>query len=182
MERRESFVVWSVVIENSSEDLVMAAGDVIAAVIGEQEHQAALFRYYVAPGKQRHVAVELSWCTIRAGKHRGERAIEVRLDERRVGELTYLMSQRYAPTVERVLADGGRPGCEATVERGANGFELTLRLPRAPGGAERSLVGAPLIAPPPQSPRRVAGWVWIVAGIAAIAAAVLVAALGAHLA
>lgn len=129
-------------VENSPEGLVVLAGEVPVTVTREERHQPALARYAVAPGRQRHVVVELAWCTIDAGKHRGQRAIEVRLDGQRIGELTHLMSQRYAPLVARIAGDGGRPGCEAVVQRGARGLEVVLRLPRDPEGA----VAAPVAA------------------------------------
>lgn len=112
-------------VENTPADLVMLAGEVAVTVTREEQHQAVLTHY----GPGRHVVVELTWCAITTGKYRGERAIEVRLDGRRVGELTYLMSQRYAPLVAQVNARGGRAGCEALIERDARGLQLTLRLP-----------------------------------------------------
>lgn len=108
----------------------MVAGEVTVTVTREEQHQNALARYAPAPGRERRVAVELAWCVITAGKYKGQRAIEVRLDGNRVGELTYLMSQRYAPVVAQVNARGGRAGCEAVIERDAKGLQLTLRLPR----------------------------------------------------
>jgi hypothetical protein len=118
-------------IENSAAGLVMVLGEVAVTVTREEHHQPALARYRVAPGVQRRVAVELVWCAIRTGKYRGQGAIEVRLDGQRVGELTHAMSSRYAPLLTQVAAGGGRPGCEAVVERSTRGLEITLRLPRA---------------------------------------------------
>jgi hypothetical protein len=112
-------------VENSPADLVMLAGEVAVTVTREEQHQAVLANY----GPDRRVVVELTWCAITTGKYRGQRAIEVRMDGRRVGELTYLMSQRYAPLVAQVNARGGRAGCAALIERDARGLQLTLRLP-----------------------------------------------------
>jgi hypothetical protein len=117
-------------VENSTAGLVMMAGEVDITVTREEQHQNVLAHYAPRPGGERRVAVELAWCVIPAGKHKGQRAIEVRLDGHRVGELTHLMSQRYAPLVTQVNAHGGRPGCEAVIERDARGLQLTLRLPR----------------------------------------------------
>ncbi|MFL6119709.1 MAG: hypothetical protein ACJ73U_08845, partial [Actinophytocola sp.] len=92
---------------------------------------------------------------IAAGKYKGRRAVEVRLDGRRVGELTYLMSQRYAPLVTQVSAHNGRAGCEAEIERDANGLQLTLRLPRdaeAPGPVDAPTVVLPAPVPAPSVP------------------------------
>ncbi|HEY0638660.1 MAG TPA: hypothetical protein VGD67_13500, partial [Pseudonocardiaceae bacterium] len=99
-------------------------------VTQEERHQSVLARYPAPRGVPSEVAVELGWCVIAAGKYRGRRAIEVRLDGHRVGELTHLMSERYAPMVDALLARGARPGCEAEIERGAKGLQLVLRLPR----------------------------------------------------
>jgi hypothetical protein len=117
-------------VENSTAGLVMVAGEVTVTVTREEQHQNTLARYAPAPGRERRVAVELAWCVVTAGKYKGQRAIEVRLDGGRVGELTYLMSQRYAPVVTNVNVHGGRAGCEAVIERDARGLQLTLRLPR----------------------------------------------------
>lgn len=69
--------------------------------------------------------------------------IEVRLDGRRVGELTKLMSQRYGPQVDDVLRRGERPGAVALVVNGRRGVEMELRLPDAPADA-------PVPVPPPR--------------------------------
>lgn len=117
-------------IENSSAGLTMLDAEVAVTVTGEERHQSWLARYPVLMGGERRVAVELGWCVIASGKYRGHPAIEVRLDGHRVGELTYAMSQRYAPLVSRVTAHRGRPGCAAVIQHGARGLEVTLRLPR----------------------------------------------------
>ncbi|WP_433268066.1 hypothetical protein ACQPZF_03255 [Actinosynnema sp. CS-041913] len=141
-------------IENSSAGLVMLSAEATVTVTREEDHQAELARYPVTPGMQRHVAVELAWCTAATGKHKGERAIEVRLDGRRVGELTHLMSQRYAPLLVQLTTRGGRPGCEAVLQAGVRGTEVTLRLPRD-GNATIPLATPPTYAPAEiPSPRR----------------------------
>lgn len=130
-------------VENSSAGLVMLESAVLITVTREEYHQAVLSRYRVAPGTSRRVAVELGWCTIGAGKHRGERAIEVRLDGHRIGELTYLMSQRYGALVDGVIARGGRPGCAAVIQLGDRGLEVILRLPHHTGAAIPSRASFP---------------------------------------
>jgi len=130
-------------VENSSAGLAMLRPEVTVTVTGEEDHQAVLARYHVAPGRQRHVVVALGGCRISSGKHRGKQAIEVRLDGARVGELTYLMSQRYGTVVAQVSSRGGRPGCEAVIQRGPRGLELTLCMPRHADGAVPLPVTAP---------------------------------------
>ncbi len=137
-------------IENSSAGLVLFEAEVTVTVTREEHHQRELARYAVTAGRERYVAVELGWCTIGSGKYRGQQAIEVRLDGYRVGELTYLMSRRYAPLVGQVSAEGGRPGCQAAVVRGARGLEVTLRLPRS--GEALVPVGAPVLPQPQRTP------------------------------
>lgn len=135
-------------VENPSAGLVMLSGEVAVTVTREEHHQAALARYAVPAGAERHVAVELAWCRIATGKYKGQRAIEVRLDGKRVGELTFLMSDRYAALVEQVRTGGGRPGCEAVITRDAKGLQLTVRLPRDTDG----VVGLPVAAPTTRFP------------------------------
>lgn len=140
--------------ENSSAGLVMLSNELAITVTGEEHHQAVLARYPVGPGQQRLVAVELGWCTVRSGKHRGQQAIEVRLDGRRVGELTHLMSQRYGGFVSQVQGQGGRPGCAAVIQRGERKLEIILWLPhvQAPvptpskGRKRPLLIGAGVVA------------------------------------
>ncbi|MCT2587852.1 hypothetical protein [Actinophytocola gossypii] len=157
----------------------MVGSEAQVTVTGENQHQAALARY--RPGAT--VAVELGWCTIRSGKYRGERAIEVRLDGQRVGELTHLMTQRYGSLVSRVAAGGGRPGAEATIHSGARGLEITLRMPKDPDAlpvtpADEPTVVLGAVRPPvPAAPgRKVGRPLWI--GAAVFVLVVFFAALG----
>lgn len=124
----------------------MVGGDAPVTVTREEHHQNVLARYAPAPGGERRVAVELTWCVIRSGKYKGQRAIEVRLDGRRAGELTYLMSQRYAPLVTHLNSHASRAGCEAVITREAKGLQLSLRLPRDP---DTVLMPRPVATEPP---------------------------------
>ncbi|HYQ65193.1 hypothetical protein [Actinophytocola sp.] len=137
--------------------MAMVTGESTVTVTREEQHQDVLARYTPAPGGERTVAVELAWCVIASGKYKGERAIEVRLDGRRVGELTYLMSQRYATLVGDVQAHGGRAGCAAAITRDARGLQLTLLLPRDPELVSPSpVVDPPTVAFPVPAPARAA--------------------------
>ncbi len=160
--------------DNSPAGLRMLAAEVSVTVTREEQHQDVLARYPVRQGEQRLVAVELAWCRIESGKYRGQQAIEVRLDGTRVGELTYLMSQRYAPLVEQALGTGARPGGEAYLERVARGPQLTLRMPAdatatavlpATRPAPRAAAPAPAAGKPAMTKSEKRG-VWIVAGAA----------------
>ena len=144
----------------------MVPGEVAITVTREEQHQDVIAHYAPAPGRERRVAVELTWCVVPAGKYKGQQAIEVRLDGHRVGELTYLMSQRYAPLVTNVNAHGGRAGCEAVIERDARGLQLTLRLPRDADAvpAEPPTVVIPAAATASQSTFTKHRKAWIAAG------------------
>src|SRR5262245_1982912 len=159
----------------------MVGGEVAVTVTREEEHQAVLGHYPVAVGGQREVAVELGWCTIAAGKYRGQPAIEVRLDGRRVGELTFLMSQRYTPMVGDIVARNGRPGCVGVIQRTAKGLEIVLRLPRADATApvaiplpQTASLPAAVVARPSTFARHKVGWIaaGVVGGLLLIGAIV----------
>lgn len=169
----------TVLIENDSAGLVMFEPEVTVTVTDEERHQRQLARYRTQGRARRRVAVELGWCTIQSGKYRGQRAVEVRLDGGRVGQLTYLMSQRYGPAVHRVTAASSRPGCEALVFQGKRGVELELRLPREqaspvpPPGSTPVIVqaeAAPEPAPAKNASRRPLVIAAAVVGIALFAA------------
>lgn len=126
-------------MENSSQGLTLLDPDRRVVVTGEERHRAALVRYAPrADGRPRRVAVELRRTA--AGR------IEVLLDGRRVGELTALMSRRYAAHVDAVARRGGRPGAVGLVVAGRRGVEMELRLPEV----STAEAAAPL---PPASPR-----------------------------
>lgn len=108
-------------------------------VTRESEHQDAL------AGVEGPVVVELDLCTIDVGRYRGRRGIEVQLAGRRVGELTYTMSQRYTALVEMLLEQGQAPTCRAIVtrEQGAAGdARVVLLLP------EPDELMPPVVEPP----------------------------------
>ncbi|ALG08773.1 hypothetical protein [Kibdelosporangium phytohabitans] len=138
----------------------MLPGEVTVTVTREEDHQQHLARYPVT-GAQ--LVAELAWCTVTTGKHQGQRAIEVRLDSVRVGELTHVMSDRYGALVSEVIERGHRPGCAAVLHDGKRGIEVTLRLPRAD-----TAVVVPLArtadSPQPSRPRRRKP-VWVAAAV-----------------
>ncbi|WIY04689.1 hypothetical protein QRX60_12870 [Amycolatopsis mongoliensis] len=107
-------------------------------VTKEENHQDVLSGFAPA-GKQeyREVVASLAFCTIESGKYRGRRAIEVRLGDRRVGQLTYAMTERYRALVERFTEQNLVVRCEAYTTRTAKGVEVELLMPRDPGRAGR---------------------------------------------
>ncbi|ASR37283.1 hypothetical protein BAY61_22350 [Prauserella marina] len=111
---------------------MLLEGDVAVAVTREERHQDILSGWNSGAS----VTAELAWCTIASGKYQGERAVEVRIGGHRVGELTYLMSRRYEPMIDRVLERGGRPGCAALIQAGDRKLEVLLRLPSHTTGTE----------------------------------------------
>lgn len=110
--------------------VTMIPGDTEILVAGVEHHPDVLAGYAPrAGGPPLRVAVELGFAPITRGRYAGLRGIEVRLGGRRVGELTALMSRRYASFVEEVLRRGGRPAAEAQVRSGPRGPELRVLLP-----------------------------------------------------
>ena len=107
--------------ENSTADLTMLDAERPVVVTGDEQLEDVL------RGHPSRVTIEL----VPIGPR-----LEARLDGRRIGELTALMSLRYAPTVDEVLRRGERPGCVGHVVRGKHGVEVVLRLPavNAAGG------------------------------------------------
>jgi hypothetical protein len=146
----------SCVLGSATGELVLLAAERTVTVTREEHHQDVLARH------SGRVAVALVPCTITDGRYAGHAALEVRLDGRRVGELTRLMSERYGPLTDAVAARGGRPGCEALLRRGDRGVQVELRLPAVDvearhragpaGGRPRHRAGAgPRIAVPAQA-------------------------------
>ncbi|GLY36147.1 hypothetical protein Amsp01_021710 [Amycolatopsis sp. NBRC 101858] len=107
-------------------------------VTKEENHQDVL-RSFAPAGKQeyREVVASLTFCTIESGKYRGRRAIEVRLGDRRVGQLTHAMTERYQAMVERFAEQNLVVRCEAYTTKTAKGVEVELLMPRDPARAVR---------------------------------------------
>jgi hypothetical protein len=150
--------------ENPTHGLFYVPGDHEVVVTGEEHHQPVLQPYApLADGRSRRVAVELVPAPVARGKHAGEPGIEVRLDGRRIGELTHLMAGRYTPLVADVLRRGGRPSCIGLVDHGKRGLQVVLLLPDLRAGtAPRPAPAAPQErptsvlpnSPAPSAPRR----------------------------
>ena len=120
--------------------LVLLAAERTVTVTRDEHHQDAL------AGRTGRVVVELRPCMITSGKHAGRDGLEVTLDGRRVGELTWLMAQRYRPAVDALVVRGFRVGCEALLREDARGIQVELRLPAEPTATRRP-VDEPLAVP-----------------------------------
>ena len=101
------------------------AADEPVTVTREEDHQDVLARHHRAGSPPTTVAAELWSSRVTAGRRRGGYAVEVRVDRRRVGELTAAMSARYRHLVD--LA--GPVRCRAVITYGDRGFQIDLRLP-----------------------------------------------------
>lgn len=147
-------------IENSTDGLTLLDAGHQVTLTREEDHQDVLRRYQPRPGGYgRRVAVELIPFRIPRGTHAGRRGIEVRLDGRRIGELTPRMSQRYFPLVDDAARRGERPGCVAVIGPGKRAgveIEVELFLPEVTAGP----------VPPPTPRRRRKRPVLIGAGVA----------------
>jgi hypothetical protein len=95
-------------------------------VTREEDHQDVLAAHHRPGAAATPVTVELWSSTVTRGKYRGDYAVEVRLDGRRVGELTAAMSARYRHLVDVV----GPVRCRGVVTHdGRRGFQVDLKLP-----------------------------------------------------
>ncbi|MEJ2886402.1 hypothetical protein [Actinomycetospora aeridis] len=94
-------------------------------VTREEDHQDVLAGLHRPGAAPRPVTVELWSSTVTRGKYRGDYAVEVRIDGRRVGELTAAMSARYRHLVDVI----GPVRCRGVVTHGARGFQVDLKLP-----------------------------------------------------
>jgi hypothetical protein len=101
------------------------AADKQVTVTREEDHQDVLARHHRVGAAPTSVPAELWPSRVSAGRHRGDYAVEVRVGEQRVGELTAAMSARY-----RHLVDVAGPvRCRGVVTYGDRGFQIDLRLP-----------------------------------------------------
>lgn len=101
-------------------------------VTGEEDHQDILAPFESSTGQAKPLKASLAFCTIVKGKYQGQRAIEVRLDERRVGQLTRAMTERYEAIIDDVHASGRTAQCDAWVVRTNRGLQVELGMPVAP--------------------------------------------------
>lgn len=86
-------------------------GFTTVVVTKEEDHQQALDFF----GPQESIWFRLGFCTIKRGKYAGERTIQVRLEDHVVGQLTYLMGQRYGAAVQGGLARGQEVICQGQI-------------------------------------------------------------------
>jgi hypothetical protein len=117
---------------NSSDGLEMLQADRQVTVTGEERHQDVLTEYAKAGRGAEVLSVfaSLAPCTIAKGKHAGAADVEVRLDGRRVGELTAAMSERYLPLLQPYLEQGALPGADATIRWSDKGWQVGVQLPK----------------------------------------------------
>jgi len=106
-------------------------GERTCSVTREEDHQDALAPHAPPAGRDTHqVHATLGFCDIDSGRYRGEQAIEVLLGGRRVGQLTYAMSVRYAQPVRKLLSTGVEVTCAAVTRRAHDGVRVDLLLPQ----------------------------------------------------
>lgn len=127
---------------------VPLTGDGIITVTGEEHHQDVLRSLASAGTAPRWETAVLNFCTIDTGKFAGQQAIEVRLGDKRVGQLTRAMTERYEEPVRDALGAGKTPICRALLSRTHDrGVQVQLMLPRADevrgGEVDESLNGRP---------------------------------------
>lgn len=115
----------AVVPVNDPGDLMLIEGGRHVTVTKlDQEAVAPLTQGVLLPAT---VFVSLAPVSIERGKYAGQDTWEVRVDGRRVGEITKRMADRYAS----VLSGAEEPvGCETVIDRDDRGFHLSLMLPQ----------------------------------------------------
>jgi hypothetical protein len=94
-------------------------------VTREEDHQDVLAGHHRPGATPTPLVVELWSSTVTRGKYQGDYAVEVRIDGRRVGELTAAMSARYRHLVDAL----GPVRCRGVVTHGRRGFQVDLKLP-----------------------------------------------------
>lgn len=110
--------------------LVMLSGSWMTAVTGEEHHQQVLEPYALQGAGVSYVYATLGWCDVATGKYKGARAIEVRVDGQRVGQLTRAMTERYEADVEQTGShEGVRTGVTAVLMRKSR-IEVSLLMPQ----------------------------------------------------
>jgi hypothetical protein len=129
---------------HETEAVVTLASAWNCTVTGEEGHQDALAPFESGTWQAKPMRANLEFCTIAKGKYKGQRAIEVRLDGRRVGELTRAMSERYEATVAGVHATGRTALCDAWGVRTDKGLQVELGMPVDPKRASRPAVDPPM--------------------------------------
>ncbi|MFF5100141.1 MULTISPECIES: hypothetical protein [Actinosynnema] len=114
--------------ENATEGFWPLPGNLPVSLTGVERHQDVLAAYDAPLGGHNEVKVEL----VVLAPAVGARVVEARINGLRVGELDPAMSRRYAGMLERAIASGVRPLCEARAKRGRSGIELTVLVPSDP--------------------------------------------------
>jgi hypothetical protein len=94
------------------------------AVSGETRHQAELEGFGPSTGQNVRVWVTLHDAQVAGGKYAGSPTLEVRLDGKRVGELTAPQAARYRDVVTAPAV-----ACEAEVYAGNKNLEIKVFLP-----------------------------------------------------
>lgn len=123
---------------NSPAGLDVLVAERQVTVTGEEHHQGVLTEV-AARGRgaaRLPLYASLHRCAIGKGKHAGRVGLEVRVDGRRVGELTKLQADRYGGTVEAADERGAVAGCEARLMWSDKGWQVELMLPRVDSKAD----------------------------------------------
>jgi len=102
-------------------------------VTGEEDHQVELGSYAARHPHRLDAVFTLDYCVIQHGKYRGAKAIEVRLEGNRIGELTKAMTDRYSGILDKVHAHSCVAFCHGELAHDQRrGWQVTLSMPRDP--------------------------------------------------
>ncbi|RZQ65893.1 DUF4236 domain-containing protein [Amycolatopsis suaedae] len=119
----------SLLLENLVGDIDLVEPARRLTVTREEDHQDTLSHYQRIDSSRTLLVAELVSSTVSRGKHKGAYAIEVRLNGKRVGELTAKMSSRYQSLVVNAEAMDSQPICEAELTHGDYGYQVDIYLP-----------------------------------------------------
>lgn len=124
-------------VVHAPDNSVPILGDRITTVTGEENHQDFLRRLATASnGTESCETAKLGLCRTEKGKFAGQEAIEVRLGDERVGQLTRAMTERYEHLVRDALNAGKTPICRALVSTTpGRGVQVQLLMPRPSMGS-----------------------------------------------
>ncbi len=118
---------------------IMFKAEWACVVTGEEAHQEILSSYATRHRNHTDALFTLDYCIIQRGKYRGAKAIEVRLEGTRIGELTKAMTDRYSDLLDAAHHRGLVASCHGElVYDQKRGWQVTLSMPRNPQYSGRS--------------------------------------------
>jgi hypothetical protein len=114
-------------------------------VTKEDEHFAVLSNYVPSTGRG-VLYVTLHECVVNTART-SKTVVEVRVDNRRVGQLTHQMSQRFLPMIQHLNARGLITACHGDITGSSVAAEVRIDAVKANEADDAVLDGLPVIVP-----------------------------------